>query len=122
MPTRPSRPCAKVGCRALNLPGSGYCAAHKVEADARRAEYDKTRPSAAKRLYDRDWRIARAEHLKQNPRCVDCGEIATEVDHEIPHRGDKRIFWDRTNWRSRCKTDHSRKTATRDSRFARRKH
>jgi len=106
------------------MPGFGYCETCKPKADARRAEYDKTRPSAARRLYDRDWRKARAKYLAENPWCVDCAAAgeqvkASEVDHDTPHKGDKRIFWDRSNWRSRCKPHHSSKTATRDSYFAR---
>ena len=31
---------------------------------------------------------------------------ATVVDHIIPHRGDKTLFWDETNWQSLCKTCH----------------
>lgn len=123
MPTRPRTECAR--CRDLTVPGSGYCEKHKIEAEARRAELDKARPTARERGYGRKWEAARLGHLKSHPFCVDCAAAgietaATEVDHEIPHKGDMRIFWDKTNWRSRCKPCHSRKTATRDSRFARR--
>ncbi|TIL42278.1 MAG: HNH endonuclease, partial [Mesorhizobium sp.] len=27
-----------------------------------------------------------------------CGRVADMVDHIKPHRGDKRLFWDRANW------------------------
>jgi 5-methylcytosine-specific restriction protein A len=39
------------------------------------------------------------------------------VDHRIPHRGDKRLFWDQSNWQSMSKTCHDRKTATADGGF-----
>ena len=37
---------------------------------------------------------------------------ATVVDHIIPHRGDKRLFWDEKNWQPLCKDCHDRKTGT----------
>jgi len=32
---------------------------------------------------------------------------ANVVDHRIPHRGDKTLFWDKTNWQSLCTPHHS---------------
>jgi len=74
------------------------------------------RPSAAARLYDRDWQKARADHLRKNPLCVYCErqgvtKAAKVCDHIIPHRGDERLFWDRKNWQSLCKRCHDQKTA-----------
>jgi len=76
---------------------------------------DRNRPSAAKRLYDHRWRVASKAFLAEHPLCIDCAadgrvEAATDVDHQIPHRGDERLFWDVSNWRPRCKSHHSRKT------------
>lgn len=31
---------------------------------------------------------------------------ATVVDHKVPHRGDLKLFWNRRNWQSLCKTCH----------------
>jgi 5-methylcytosine-specific restriction protein A len=58
----------------------------------------------------------RAAHLVEEPWCVDCLERgertqATEVDHIKPHHGDPVLFFDEKNLASRCKPDHSRKTA-----------
>jgi 5-methylcytosine-specific restriction protein A len=100
------------------MAGSGYCADHQHLITAWKREHDAHRPSARERGYGSKWQKARDGWLKRYPNCVDCGEPATEVDHEIPHKGDMKLFWDRTNWRSRCKKHHSRKTATRDSAFA----
>ena len=64
-------------------------------------------------LYDYAWQKARAAWLIAHPLCVFCERLgittaATVVDHKIPHRGDRRLFWDRTNWQSLCKTCHDR--------------
>lgn len=42
---------------------------------------------------------------------------AKVVDHIKPHRGDKELFWDSTNWQSLCKRHHDIKTATEDGGF-----
>ena len=36
------------------------------------------------------------------------------LDHIIPHRGDRRLFWDRNNWQALCKSCHDSKTMTED--------
>ena len=53
--------------------------------------------------------------LNENPWCnlaLMRGEFepATEVDHIIPHRGNRELFWDQNNWQSICKKEHSAKT------------
>jgi 5-methylcytosine-specific restriction protein A len=52
----------------------------------------------------------------KNPWCVECSlngksVLATVVDHIRPHRGDRRLFWDRANWQGLCKRCHDAKTA-----------
>lgn len=84
-----------------------------------KAAADKRRPNAAERGYTSDWRNSRAEYLREHPTCVECGAPATVVDHSIPHKGNMVLFWDRTNWRSRCKACHDRKTAKFDGGFGR---
>lgn len=39
------------------------------------------------------------------------------TDHIIPHRGDKRLFWDRSNWQPMCDRCHNIKRATEDKRI-----
>ncbi len=61
--------------------------------------------------------------MSEHPLCAECeraGRVVagTEVDHIVPHRGDKRLFWDRSNWQTLCRACHSRKTAVEDSGFA----
>ena len=55
----------------------------------------------------------------ENPFCVKCYEeghitMATVVDHIKPHRGDKKLFWDRGNWQPLCEHHHNVKTMTED--------
>jgi 5-methylcytosine-specific restriction protein A len=39
------------------------------------------------------------------------------VDHIIPHKGNKGLFWTRFNHQALCKSCHDRKTATEDGGF-----
>lgn len=77
------------------------------------------RGTSTERGYGYRWQQARAGYLRKHPLCVHCQiegrvEPATELDHIIPHRGDKDLFWSRENWQGLCKTHHSRKTAAED--------
>ncbi len=63
-------------------------------------------------LYGRAWRKARAVFLTNNPLCRFCKRrgrpvLATVVDHIKPHRGDRELFWDQTNWQGLCETCHN---------------
>lgn len=93
-------------------------------AAQRRADADKRRPSARERGYTSKWDKARAAFLEAHPLCVHCEaagrvEPATVVDHIVPHRGDLKLFWRRSNWQALCKPHHDRKTATEDGGFGR---
>lgn len=110
MPWSARRPCRHPGCAKMSVRGKVYCEEHQEQ------ESDRLRGTAHERGYDSRWREARREHLRVHPLCEECqraGRIraATAVDHIIPHRGDKRLFWDRSNWQSLCDTCHGRKTA-----------
>lgn len=96
--------CKYPGCG--NLTSEVYCEEH---AD-RRYEADKSRASAAKRGYDARWRRARKHYLAKHPLCVECGALATDVDHIVDHRGNYELFWDTNNWQSLCHSCHSIKT------------
>jgi len=80
-----------------------------------------TRLSAATRGYGKKWQRARREFLDAYPRCSTpgCPNIATVVDHHVPHKGDLSLFWNRRNWRPRCAPCHNRKTVQRDGGFGR---
>ncbi|WP_193556406.1 HNH endonuclease signature motif containing protein [Paenibacillus lutimineralis] len=82
------------------------------------------RGSAAARGYDGKWRKERAKFLKENPLCKHCydeGELleATVVDHIVPHKGDKKLFWNKKNWQPLCKRHHDSKTVREDGGFGR---
>lgn len=62
------------------------------------------------------WLDARARQLALHPTCQGCSsvgvvKVAEEVDHIVPHRGDRSLFFSGINLQSLCKSCHSRKTA-----------
>lgn len=76
----------------------------------------------AVRGYNNRWRKAREGYLAKHPLCQSCmlqGKriAATVVDNIKPHKGDKKLFWDSTNWQPLCASCHSRKTAKEDGWF-----
>lgn len=121
MPIKPLRPCRHYGCSKLTK--SAYCKEH--EALHRKVYEDKcNRESSARRGYGRKWREESKRYLAEHPWCEHCKvagrrEPATEVDHIKPHKGDKKLFWDRKNWQSLCHSCHSKKTAGEDGGFGR---
>jgi 5-methylcytosine-specific restriction endonuclease McrA len=67
--------------------------------------------SSAERGYGVHWQRARHRFLLNHPLCVMCtanGHTtpADVVDHIQPHRGDRALFWDETNWQALCKMHH----------------
>lgn len=76
--------------------------------------------SATKRGYGSKWRTSSKAYLREHPLCEICkrnGKYvqATVVDHIKPHRGDNKLFWDKSNWQSLCKSCHDKKTGRFDS-------
>ncbi|CAG9184237.1 HNH endonuclease [Cupriavidus respiraculi] len=123
MPSKAPRPCRHPGCPRYAAGGTAYCADHAVK---RSTEAEERRGSSAARGYGGKWQRERAEYLKANPICVEhrkAGRIvpATVVDHIVPHKGDQRLFWRRSNWQALCKSCHDRKTAREDGGFGNRR-
>lgn len=118
------RPCRRPGCPNLVERG-GHCEQCAPKHSAR-ARVEASRPSAAKRGYDRAWQKLRTVYLQRNPLCAEFpsgvhqGRVvaATDLDHIIPHKGDMALFRDYNNLQGLCHECHSRKTATEDSQFA----
>lgn len=93
-------------------------------ASERWREVDDKRGSSTQRGYGHKWRKARERHLKQEPCCRICranGVVtaADVVDHIVPHKGNKKLFWNSSNWQSLCTSCHNSKTAREDGGFGR---
>lgn len=116
MPTAAPKPCTYPGCGVLLRDGSARCKEHKrAEAKA----HDARRGTAHERGYSAAWQRARVGFLSKHPLCTRCQDVdrltpATVVDHIVPHKGDKLLFWDSSNWQPLCKPCHDHKTATED--------
>lgn len=53
--------------------------------------------------------------MQEHPLCRMCLSMgqtqpAQCVDHIQPHRGNKQLFWDESNWQPLCNSCHSAKT------------
>jgi 5-methylcytosine-specific restriction protein A len=113
---------SKTPCRSCKKPTHGpYCGACR---DAGKAKDG--RPGSTERGYGSKWQKAAAAYLKLHPIAVDIFKEhgqrvfgAEVVDHIIPHRGDKKLFWDSSNWQGLTKRDHDRKTAIEDGGWGR---
>ncbi|WP_320176713.1 HNH endonuclease [Roseovarius pacificus] len=103
MPSRGPRLC---GC-GHRVPPGARCACERKRAAERKARFDKTRPNSSQRGYTGAWEKARKAFLRRFPACARCGQWATVVDHKIPHRGDRDLFWDQDNWQPLCTNCHS---------------
>ena len=114
MPSKPKVPCRHPGCPELVPAGTRYCETHRPQ------HLEEVR-SASRRGYGSAWRRESKRFLLMRPLCEECRKNgrytkATVVDHVIPHRGDQKLFWDRSNWRALCKRCHDQKTGREDSR------
>lgn len=99
--------------------GTPRCMAHQ---QVERRESDARRGSSHERGYTSAWRRARESFLRAHPLCAEHERggglaAASVVDHIKPHRGDMKLFWDRSNWQGLCKPCHDVKTATQDGGF-----
>ena len=106
------RPCGMAVCSELVISTKYYCEYHDKQI---RKHLDEERGTAAFRGYGRKWQRARKYYLARHPLCVECTKedrvrAATVVDHIIPHRGDRKLFWDVSNWQPLCKRHHDIKT------------
>ena len=104
-----SRPPFLCSC-GRTVPHGTRCQCQIASTRARNQRHDANRPSARARGYDHEWQKARKAWLAMYPACNHPGCIApaTTVDHIKPHRGDRTLFWDKTNWQSLCTLHHVR--------------
>ena len=96
MPYRPKKPCRHPSC--ANLTDGRYCEEHI-------SCHPEVTRSATKRGYGSKWRTSSKAYLREHPLYEICkrnGKYvqATVVDHIKPHRGDSKLFWDKSNWQS----------------------
>lgn len=125
MTVAPLTPCKHPGCHKYAVLGSSYCREH---AEVHRAQYalrDRQRGTRTQRGYSNQWLAASKAFLTAHPMCAECEKQgrhtpATEVDHIIPHKGDKVLFWNRDNWQALCHRCHSAKTAREDGGYGNR--
>lgn len=110
MPTAPARPCSRPRCPHL-VPCPDHGSGARTYQERQQAE-----PWRA--LYKtRRWQRLRRLKLSSAPlcQCEACAagrpRLATVVDHIVPHRGDRGLFYDWDNLQSMAKACHDRKTA-----------
>ena len=111
--------CAEPGCSAIV--SSGRCPEHARAADLARG-------SRQARGYTNRWARRAAMFRARYPLCgmrpngrppvmSQCFDerrvtVATQVDHVVPHRGDRVLFWDEfDNWQALCASCGARKSA-----------
>jgi 5-methylcytosine-specific restriction protein A len=118
MALRPKTICNWAGC-GKTIDQGRYCdkheALHQINENKRKA----IRNTDYSRMYTWNWRKYSSTYLKAHPLCLKCledGKLipATEVDHIVPHKGDKDLFWLEDNHQGLCKPCHSRKTVLED--------
>jgi 5-methylcytosine-specific restriction enzyme A len=107
MPPAPLKHCLEPGCSALVA--RGRCPVH--HRAARRIANRFTEGT-----YGRPWRRIRNAWIADHPFCVVCLaagvlELGADVDHIIPHRGDRGLLLDPHNLQTLCETHHGQKTA-----------
>ena len=89
------------------IPWNVTCSCQVKRDRERKARHDANRLSARKRGYDASWQRERVVYLAANPYCRRCNAPATVVDHIQPHKGNRTLFWNRSNWQPLCTTCHS---------------
>lgn len=87
-------------------------------------KHKSSRPTSAQRGYNYKWQKESKRFLDENPLCKYCYEVreikaATVVDHIIPHKGNMKLFWDRSNWQSLCDHCHNSIKAKEEARGVR---
>ncbi|UTC78121.1 HNH endonuclease [Treponema sp. OMZ 799] len=111
--------CKWQGCKAL-LDTPGYCLKHKPLVEQREAERSKKRinnfKNAKRTNYlfykTKEWRELRSKVLKKQKQCVLCGSSELlHVDHIVPPRGNRGLFFNINNLQVLCEICHRKKTA-----------
>lgn len=113
------KPCGR--CKTLIPYGKSYCdvcepivaAQREQNKRASNTRYNKTRDPKYVKFYNgKDWRVLSRTRLQYDGyKCVECGAIATEVDHIIPIQTPQgwELRLDFDNTRSLCTKCHNKK-------------
>lgn len=72
-------------------------------------------------LYSSKWNSYSKAFLRHNPLCVYCKQVgvvgrAEVTDHIKPHKGDIKLFWDKSNHQPLCKHCHDSVKAKEEAR------
>lgn len=118
MPWLSKKQCCNSGCQNIAVKGKRRCGECETARNAQQAAAD------GRAFYNYRWQRASKFFLKLNPVCVRCDAdgvltAASVTDHVVPHKGDKKLFWNKGNWQALCVTCHNSKTATEDGGFGR---
>lgn len=95
---------------------------HMGAAKPHKPKIKEARGTARERGYTARWERFRANHLMRHQLCAYCladGRVtaATIVDHDLPHDGDPRLFWD-NSFTSLCKPHHDGEKQRAEARLA----
>lgn len=115
MPSKPLKPCSKLGCQ--NLTRNRYCDIHTQVQQELIKDYDRNRDAQSKTFYkSKQWREVRQVVItRDRGLCVEClrnGRIKPGkiVDHIIPLKVDWSQRLSLTNLQYLCQQCHNAKT------------
>ena len=117
MPYSSPRACTVSGCPALSC-DDDRCLNKKQAMHKPQQQKDphlRGGLSRSKAYSTARWSRLRTTQISKAPLCQRCLSfdivtIATDVDHQIPHKGDRKLMWNAGNLQSLCKSCHSWKT------------
>ena len=80
-------------------------------------KYERGKSAEYQNLYNYRWMKYSKYRLTKYPLCANClnngiTKAATCTDHIIPHKGNIKLFRDKSNHQSLCEYHHNLKTAT----------
>ena len=108
--------CTRVGCSALSCDDKD-CLDKKqtIHRPPQTDPHNRGNYSRTNAYNNGRWKKVRSAQISKAPLCQRClgfdiVTIATDVDHQTPHRGDPKIMWDASNLQSLCRSCHSWKT------------
>ncbi len=119
MPVRAPRIC---GCGHRVASGQ-LCTCQRERQRLAKLKADRNRPNARARGYTHEWDEAAKAFLALpgNERCAcGCGRSADMVDHKVAHKGNRRLFWDRSNWQPMHHGCNTRKAIRQEGGFGNR--